>query len=86
MGAAVFGVAVLRAKYDLGRHVQEVGSSGEAGIGGEDENPSRDGGRRGNDFGDGGNVGSGAGGIKVHLQVDSYETFGEVWRCHCRTV
>lgn len=86
MGTAVFGVAVLGAKYDLGCHVQEIGSRGKAGIGGEDEDSRRDGSRWGNDFGDGGNVGSGAGGIKVHLQVDAYEALGEVWRCHWRTV
>ena len=79
-------MAVLGAKYDLGRHVQEIGSRGEAGIGREDKNSGRNGGRWGNDFSDGGNVRSGAGGIKVHLQVDTYEVFREVWRCHCQIV
>ena len=56
VGAAVLGVTVLGAKYDLGGHVKKVGGSGKARIGWENEDASREGGRWGDNLGDGGDV------------------------------
>ena len=34
-------------------------------------------------FDDSDEIGSSARRVKVHLEVDAYETFEEVCRCHC---